>query len=38
MRLEEGQAVVFPSFVFHEIAPFRGRYTRITVATNCWFG
>jgi hypothetical protein len=23
--------------VFHEVAPFYGRDTRITVATNCWF-
>jgi hypothetical protein len=37
MRLEEGQVVVFPSFVFHEVTPFYGRDTRITVATNCWF-
>ena len=37
VRLEEGQVVVFPSFVFHEVAPFYGRDTRITVATNCWF-
>jgi len=37
MRLEEGQVVVFPSFVFHEVAPFYGADTRITVATNCWF-
>jgi uncharacterized protein (TIGR02466 family) len=37
MRLEEGQIVVFPSFVFHEVAPFYGQDTRITVATNCWF-
>ncbi len=37
MRLEEGQLVVFPSFAFHEVAPFYGRDTRITVATNCWF-
>jgi putative 2-oxoglutarate-Fe(II)-dependent oxygenase superfamily protein len=38
IRLEEGQVIVFPSFVFHEVAPFYGRDTRITVATNCWFG
>jgi hypothetical protein len=38
MRLEEGQVVVFPSYVFHEVAPFYGRDVRITVATNCWFG
>jgi uncharacterized protein (TIGR02466 family) len=37
VRLEEGQVVVFPSFLFHEVAPFYGRDTRITVATNCWF-
>jgi Putative 2OG-Fe(II) oxygenase len=37
VRLEEGQVIVFPSFVFHEVAPFYGRDTRITVATNCWF-
>jgi uncharacterized protein (TIGR02466 family) len=35
--LEEGQLIVFPSFVFHEVGPFYGRDTRITVATNCWF-
>jgi len=37
MRLEEGQVVVFPSYVFHEVTPFYGGDTRITVATNCWF-
>jgi hypothetical protein len=37
IQLEEGQLVVFPSFVFHEVTPFYGRDTRITVATNCWF-
>jgi hypothetical protein len=37
IRLEEGQLIVFPSFAFHEVAPFYGRDTRITVATNCWF-
>ncbi len=37
MRLTAGQLVVFPSYVFHEVAPFYGRDTRITVATNCWF-
>jgi uncharacterized protein (TIGR02466 family) len=37
IRLEAGQMVVFPSYVFHEVAPFYGRDTRITVATNCWF-
>jgi uncharacterized protein (TIGR02466 family) len=37
IRLAAGQMVVFPSYVFHEVAPFYGRDTRITVATNCWF-
>jgi uncharacterized protein (TIGR02466 family) len=37
VRLVPGQVVVFPSYVFHEVAPFYGRDTRITVATNCWF-
>jgi len=37
MQLTAGQLVVFPSYVFHEVAPFYGRDTRITVATNCWF-
>lgn len=37
IRLAEGQLVVFPSYVFHEVAPFYGPDTRITVATNCWF-
>jgi uncharacterized protein (TIGR02466 family) len=35
--LEAGQLVVFPSFVYHEVGPFYGADTRITVATNCWF-
>ena len=37
VRLTEGQLVVFPSYLYHEVAPFYGRDTRITVATNCWF-
>jgi hypothetical protein len=37
VRLEEGQVIVFPSFAFHEVSPFYGRDTPITVATNCWF-
>lgn len=36
-RLAAGELVVFPSYVFHEVTPFYGRDTRITVATNCWF-
>jgi uncharacterized protein (TIGR02466 family) len=37
LRLNAGQLVIFPSYVFHEVAPFYGRDTRITVASNCWF-
>jgi uncharacterized protein (TIGR02466 family) len=37
IQLTAGQMVIFPSYVFHEVAPFYGRDTRITVATNCWF-
>ena len=37
VRLEAGQIIVFPSYVIHEVSPFYGRDTRITVATNCWF-
>ncbi|MGO9948398.1 MAG: putative 2OG-Fe(II) oxygenase [Steroidobacteraceae bacterium] len=36
-RLCAGQLIMFPSYVFHEVAPFYGLDTRITVATNCWF-
>jgi uncharacterized protein (TIGR02466 family) len=37
LRLVPGQLVVFPSYLFHEVSPFYGTDTRITVATNCWF-
>ena len=37
LRLVEGQIVVFPSYLFHDVAPYYGSGTRITVATNCWF-
>jgi uncharacterized protein (TIGR02466 family) len=36
-RLRDGQILVFPSYLFHEVTPFYGRDTRITVASNCWF-
>ena len=36
-RLSDGQIVVFPSYLFHEVTPFYGSDTRITIATNCWF-
>ena len=37
-RLQAGQMIIFPSYLFHEVSPFYGRDIRITVATNCWFG
>ena len=37
VQLAAGQLLMFPSYVFHEVAPFYGRDRRITVATNCWF-
>jgi uncharacterized protein (TIGR02466 family) len=37
LRLAEGQIVIFPSYLYHEVTPFYGRDQRITVATNCWF-
>jgi len=36
-RLEAGDLVIFPSYLFHEVAPFYGADVRITVASNCWF-
>jgi uncharacterized protein (TIGR02466 family) len=36
-RLVEGQMLIFPSYLFHEVTPFYGPDLRITVATNCWF-
>ncbi len=37
LRLTEGQLIIFPSYLFHEVTPFFGRDLRISVATNCWF-
>ena len=37
LRLASGDLVVFPSYLFHEVAPFYGPDRRITVASNCWF-
>jgi uncharacterized protein (TIGR02466 family) len=37
IKLVPGQLIMFPSYVFHEVAPFYGRDTRITVASNIWF-
>lgn len=32
-----GRLVLFPSWVFHHVQPYRGTRERITVAFNCWF-
>jgi uncharacterized protein (TIGR02466 family) len=37
LRLEAGQLVLFPSWLLHEVKPFHGEGTRITVAFNAWF-
>ena len=37
LRLAPGQLVVFPSWILHDVKPFQGEGTRITVAFNCWF-
>ncbi|NVJ59679.1 MAG: hypothetical protein HWE27_04770 [Gammaproteobacteria bacterium] len=36
-HLEEGDFVIFPSYLLHEVAPYWGKSERITVAMNCWF-
>ncbi len=37
LRLAPGQLVIFPSWILHDVKPFQGEGTRITVAFNCWF-
>ena len=37
-RLVPGMLVLFPSWVVHDVTPYQGSGTRITVAFNCWFG
>lgn len=32
-----GRLVLFPSWVFHHVQPYRGTRERITIAFNCWF-
>lgn len=38
IRFNEGQLVLFPSWLQHEVMPFYGSDERITIAFNCWFG
>lgn len=35
--LKEGQLLIFPSWMLHEVKPFLGEDERITVAFNAWF-
>lgn len=35
-RLKPGQLLLFPSWLMHQVMPFYGRDTRITVAFNAW--
>ena len=37
IRLTAGALVVFPSYLFHEVAPFYGADTRITEEANSWY-
>jgi uncharacterized protein (TIGR02466 family) len=37
VRLKPGQLVLFPSWLMHQVLPFQGEGTRITVAFNAWF-
>ena len=36
-HLEDGQLVLFPSWLLHEVKPYFGDSERVTVAFNCWF-
>lgn len=36
-QLEAGQLLLFPSWLPHQVLPYRGDGSRITVAFNCWF-
>lgn len=37
IHLQEGQLVLFPSWLLHEVKPYFGESERITVAFNAWF-
>ncbi len=36
-KLQAGQILIFPSWVYHEVSPYMGNSERITVAVNYWF-
>jgi uncharacterized protein (TIGR02466 family) len=37
MQLRAGEVVLFPSYLIHQVLPYRGLRERITIAFNCWF-
>jgi hypothetical protein len=37
LKYESGDLVLFPSYLIHQVLPYRGTRPRITVAFNCWF-
>jgi uncharacterized protein (TIGR02466 family) len=37
LRQEQGQLVLFPSWLLHDVKPFEGEGERITISFNCWF-
>lgn len=36
ITFEAGDLILFPSYLYHEVAPFWGRDVRITIAFNAW--
>jgi hypothetical protein len=36
-RLKPAELVIFPSYIWHAIEPYRGQRPRITIAANFWF-
>ncbi|VAW47350.1 hypothetical protein MNBD_GAMMA03-554 [hydrothermal vent metagenome] len=36
-KLQAGQIVIFPSWIYHEVSPYMGDSERIIVAVNYWF-
>lgn len=36
-RLQEGQLILFPSWLMHQVLPYQGDGERVTVAFNAWF-
>ncbi len=36
-KLQAGQILIFPSWIYHEVSPYQGNSERIIVAANFWF-